>query len=185
MSRPLQATLSVLQIDGYTWRPALASDAADLDRVASSGANRTLFQLPQSADEFAAALGEPGFRLAFTCVRGAECVGAAATGTRSQRSLNVQLRCFFSDPRAATLPLAAYVRHIFWTLPMHRVHVQLPCIDGADEYVELLKSVGFGEEGVVRAHALVAGVPRDVVVLGLLREEFEAWCLQHESRLAL
>jgi hypothetical protein len=32
---------------------------------------------------------------------------------------------------------------------------------------------------------MIAGKPTDVAVLGLLRREFEAWCQEHEKRLAL
>jgi len=68
---------------------------------------------------------------------------------------------------------------------MHRIYVQMPVVNATAEYVQLLKSVGFEEEGVVSDHALIAGRTYEVTALGMLRREFEAWCLQNEKRLVL
>jgi hypothetical protein len=119
------------------------------------------------------------------CLRGSKPVGAAATKQRNLRSLNLHLICFFADPVRAALPLAAYVRHLFWSQPLHRVYSQLPMVGGATAYVRLLKGVGFQEEGMVRGHAMVGGRPRDLVVLAVLRREFESWCRENEKRLTL
>lgn len=176
---------SVLELDQFSWRPALPSDALALESLAAQGTNRALFALPKTEHDFMLEIGRPGFRLPFICSHGHETVGVAATTLRNQRSLNVQLICFFKEPSASSLPLAIYVRHIFWTLPLHRVYVQIPLITGAHEYIDLLKRVGFIDEGVVRSHALIDGETYDVAALGLLREEFEAWCHKNESRLAI
>jgi hypothetical protein len=119
------------------------------------------------------------------CLRGSEPIGAAATNRRNHRSMNLRLLCFFAEPARSALPLAAYVRHLFWSLPLHRVYAQLPIVVGATAYVRMLKSAGFQEEGVVRGYAVAGGRPRDLALLGLLREEFETWCRENENRLAL
>ncbi len=179
---PAQA---VLELDGFAWREAGPADAAVLETLAAHGSNRVLFNLPATEDEFLARVGRPGFRIAMLCMRGSKAIGAAATSQRNNRSLNVQLMCFFVRPAGAILPLAAYVRHLFWSLPLHRVYAQVPMIRGADAYVRLLQESGFRAEGIVSGHGMVAGRPVDVAVLGLLRRELEAWCHEHEQRLAL
>jgi hypothetical protein len=180
-----RASPAVLEIDGCGWRRAAPADASTLEGLAARNGNRVLFDLPGSADEFAARVGRPGFRLPMLCLRGSTPVGAAATTMRNNRSLNLRLMCFFAQPARASLSLAVYVRHLFWSLPLHRVYVQLPLTAGATAYTRMLIGAGFQEEGVVARHALLGGRPCDVAVLGVLRRDFEAWCLENESRLAL
>jgi hypothetical protein len=175
----------VLELDGFAWREAGPADAGTLEALAAHGSHRVLFNLPASSDEFLARVGRPGFRIAMICTHDLKPIGAAATTERNNRSLNVQLLCLFVEPSEAALPLAAYVRHLFWSLPLHRVYVQMPRVRGADAYLQLLQACGFQNEGTVSEHAMIAGKPTDVAVLGLLRREFEAWCQEHEKRLAI
>jgi hypothetical protein len=183
--RPGRPSPAVLELDGFAWRTAGPSDAPALEALAARSTNRVLFSLPASEAEFAARMGRAGFRTPMLCLRGSKPFGAAATNLRNNRSLNLRLVCFFADPARAALPLAAYVRHLFWSLPLHRVYSQLPVVGGATAYVRLLKRAGFQEEGVVHGHAVIGGRPRDLAVLGVLREEFENWCRENEKRLAL
>ncbi len=176
---------AVLELDGFAWREARPADAGTLDTLAAHASNRVLFNLPASTEEFLARVGRPGFRIAMLCTRDSKPIGAAATTQRNNRSLNLQLLCFFAKAESASLALAIYVRHIFWSLPMHRIYVQMPLVRGAESYVRLLESVGFVEEGVVSGHAKIDGRTYDVTALGILRRELEAWCLQNENRLAL
>jgi hypothetical protein len=185
MRQVSSAVPAVLELDGFAWREAGPVDAGTLDALAARGSNRVLFNLPASSDEFLARVGRPGFRIAMLCTHDSKPIGAAATTERNNRSLNVQLLCFFIEPSEAALPLAAYVRHLFWSLPLHRVYVQMPLVPGADAYGQLLQACGFQDEGRVSEYAMIAGKPTDVAVLGLLRREFEAWCQEHEKRLAL
>jgi hypothetical protein len=176
---------AVMEIDGALWRRARQSDGEALDRLAALGDNRRIFNLPRSSAEFESAVGRGGFRQPMVCTREGVEIGGAATTNHDHRSLNVRLLCFFSDPGAATRPLGAYVRHVFWSTPVHRIYMQLPQLGGAGDYVSLACRVGFVEEGTVRAYALVDGRPRDVAALGLLRKEFVAWCEKNEPRLSL
>jgi hypothetical protein len=180
--RPLPA---VLELDGYAWRRATPADAPIFEGLAALEPNRILFNLPLSEKEFAVRIGSPTLGQPMVCMHESTPVGAAATTSRNRKSLNLQLVCVFAHPGRAAVPLAVYIRHLFWTMPLHRIYVQMPLVAGADAYVSLLTSVGFVEEGVVRGHALVAGRPVDLKVMGLLRREFEAWCREHESRLSL
>jgi len=175
----------VLELDGYAWRRALPEDAATLDQLAAHGSNRVLFNLPSSADEFTARVGGAGLRLPMLCAYEGEFIGAGAFAARSNRDLNAILVSFFVEPSTATQALAMYVRHLFWSWPFHRLYAQLPLVDGGAGYLALLTAIGFVEEGVVPEHALIAGRPCDVAVLGILRREVEAWCQANESRLAL
>jgi hypothetical protein len=182
---PARPSRGILEIDGYAWRQAVPSDAAALEALAARDGNRLLFNLPGSEGEFAVRVGRPGFRRAMLCLQGRKPVGAAATTLRDQRSLNLQLMCFFTQPARAVAPLAVYLRNLFWSSPLHRVYVQLPLVAGATSYIRLLTGAGFQQEGVVRGHGLVRGRPCGVALLGLLRRDFEAWCQEKESRLAL
>lgn len=183
--RAPQPPPAVMEIDGASWRRATQSDGDALEHLATQDNNRRLFNLPRTSAEFANAVGRGGFRQPMICTREGVVVGAAATTNHDHRSLNVRLLCFFADPRAAVRPLAVYVRHLLWSSPVHRVHVQIPLLAGAEDYVALARGVGFVEEGTVRAYALIDGRPHDVMALGLLREEFTTWCETNEPRLTL
>ena len=185
MTAAVQPAGPVLELDGFVWRRAYADDAIALESLAARGANRRLFNLPTSAEAFAARIGRPGFTLPMLCTRGAQPFGAAATTRRNLRSLNAQLLCFFAQPARAAVPLATYLRHVFWTVPLHRVYVQLPLVAGASAYVRLLTACGFQQEGVLRNYAVLDERLFDVAGFGLLRPEFEEWCRENESRLKL
>jgi hypothetical protein len=182
--RPGRPSPAVLEIGGYAWRPALPSDGPAIQAVAAHGANHVLFNLQGTEAEIAAGIGGPGFRQPMLCLQGSTPVGFGATTNRNPASQNLQMKCFFVDP-GAVLPLAAYVRHLFWSIALHRIYAQLPVVNGADAYIRLLTGAGFHDEGVVRGHALVDGRPCDVAVLGVLRGEFQAWCHEHNSQLIL
>jgi RimJ/RimL family protein N-acetyltransferase len=51
--------------------------------------------------------------------------------------------------------------------------------------VHALEASGFQNEGLIRDHAVIGGKPCDLAVLGVLRAEFEVWCRENETRLAL
>lgn len=174
-----------MELDGLRWRSADATDATEIASLVSSDHNRMLFGLPTSEEEIAVTIGKPGFRIPMLCLRGAEAIGVAATTRRDMRNGNVQLLCAFAEPKGSSLALAMYLRQLFWSWPFNRVHAQIPSIAGAPDHVQLLCSVGFQEEGVVRDHAVIDGRPVSVIVLGLLRRDFEAWCQTHETRLLL
>ncbi len=175
----------VLEIDGASWRFATADDAPELNRLADLGSNRVLFSQPGSADGYAQSIGSAALRMAMICEHDGRPVGAAALTARSNRDRNALLIAMFAAPLRSTLTLAAYVRHVFWMQPLHRLFVQLPIVDGVTDYLALFTAVGFVPEGTVANHALVGEQPRDVAMLGMLRPEFEDWCRKKEPRLAL
>ena len=175
----------VLELDGWAWREATPADGPALAMLAAVNGNRDLFDLPLSENEFAARINRWGFVMAMLCLRDGAPIGASATRLRNSRSLNLRLISFFANPDESALPMAAYIRQVFWMLPMHRVHVQLPRVEGFEGYRRLLLSVGFLEEGLISAHGIVGGQPCDVGIFGLLRRDFELWCQKNEPRLNL
>ena len=123
--------------------------------------------------------------LPLAVIKEGECVGVATTALASIKSLNASLMTMFVDPSTATTPLAMCVRHLFWNFPLHRLHCQVPLLDLTREYVDLLTSVGFEDEGRLVEHAVIGGQRFDVATLGLLRPRFDAWCGGNEPRLCL
>jgi hypothetical protein len=185
VSVALRPRRAVLELDGHVWRRATAADAETLDALAASGVNRILFTLPRTVSDFESAMGGRNFGQPMLCLDGPRPVAGAATTQRNRRSLNLQVLFCCIDPSRSALPLAMYVRHLIWSIPLHRLYVQLPLIKGADDYVAMFEAVGFTREGIVGGHALIDGRPTDVMALGLLRREFEDWCRTNESRLSL
>ena len=185
MIRTEGPSAAILELDGYAWRRPTRADRAALEELSALGPDAGLFNLPGPGEEFSRGVGGPGFRMPMLCIHGSRPVGVAAISHLNQRSMNAQLICAFKQPRLASHPLAIYVRHLFWSQPLHRVYVQFPVAGDATDYIDVLKRAGFVDEGVVTGYALVRGQPSDVAVLGILRREFEAWCLQNEKRLIL
>ena len=117
------------------------------------------------------------------CFRGERPAGWVITGLTNLRALNAFLLAVFVDPSESTMALALCIRHLFWNFPLHRLYTQFPLIPAAAGYRELYTRAGFHEEGVMQRHAVVSSQPTDVVVFGLLREEFLTWSAAHEPRL--
>ena len=101
------------------------------------------------------------------------------------KNLNAYLVALFSRPADAVLPLALYIRHAFWSYPLHRLYSQLPSLPELLPHREALMAVGFKNEGSLVAHIATADGPVDAVAVGLLRDEFNQWSKQNEPRLVL
>ena len=183
-ARPAPA---VVALDGYELVALEPADAPQVLELVGLRGNRYLIDLGASEHEVArliAELTQAPWSLPLAVLHGDLCVGMATTSLANLKSLNASLLALFTDPPASATALALYVRHVFWNFPLHRLHVQIPVLDLTREYVDLYRSVGFVEEGRLVDHAVVAGQSFDVTALGLLRSDFEAWCLVNEPRLA-
>jgi RimJ/RimL family protein N-acetyltransferase len=180
-----RAAPPVLELDGLRWREATPADAAHFERLVASTHADLAYGLPVSETALREALNRPGLRHAMLCTRGSRVVGAAATRNRNQQSQNLQLIGLFVRPAGVGAALAMYVRHLFWTMPLHRVYAQFPAVAGAAGRERLLRGAGFAYEGRLAGHALIGGRPRDLLCYGLLRRDFDRWCLENEPRLAL
>jgi hypothetical protein len=128
---------------------------------------------------------QSAYGLPLLILRDGEPFGLATNALGSPRVLNGYLLAFFREPEAATLALAMYVRHLFWSFPVQRLYTQFPLVGTGAAYLALYEAAGFQSEGVLRQHALIAGRPCDVGVLGSLRPEFEQWWSERDGRLAL
>ncbi len=186
--RPTDATPAIVELDGWSLE-AFSPDEAELlvDLLGQRG-HRYLLDLPADAEVLKLVLEEVGkqaWALPAAMVSDGALAGFATTALPNLRALHASVTALFVDPASARLPLAMYLRQLFWSFPLHRVHTQVPSLDLTREYVDLLESVGFTVEGRLVDHSVIGGQTFDTVALGLLRGDFEAWCAEHEPRLAL
>ncbi len=179
---------AVVDLDGWSLQPLRPEHAPLVVQLLGLRGHRYVLDIPADEATIARALTdlprEP-WTLPLAVVRDDECVGMATTALANVKALHASLTALFVDPPRSTLPLAMCVRHLFWMFPLHRMHAQVPAMDLTNEYVELLMSVGFTDEGRLVSHAVIAGQTFDMVALGLLRSDFDAWCDEHEPRLSL
>ena len=150
--------------------------------------NRHLIELGSDPDQIAqllARLKAGTWSLPIAVLSGDLCIGMATTALADTKGMHVSLLSMFVDPPAASRALALYLRHVFWTFPVRRIHVQVPDLDLVREYVALYESVGFVNEGRLVNHLIVAGQSFDVITLGLLRADFESWAQAQEPDLGL
>jgi hypothetical protein len=178
----------LLELDGYTLQRMVTADLPFVLDLQRSGANRLLVDLPANPEEslaFLQRLEKQPWSVLLVARHNGVPVGAAATGLTNLVSLNTFLLAMFLDPAAATLPLALITRHLFWNFPLERIYVQFPLVEETRVYGQIYESAGFQREGVMRKHQAIGGERHDVVVLGLLRADFDAWWAAKDPRLAL
>lgn len=179
---------AVVELDGWALEPLVADDAPLVAQLLQQRGHQ--YMLEMAPDEMfirsaIAELAAQPLALPLMILRDQYCGGVATTALANVRTLSASLIALFVDPPGATLPLAMYVRQLFWTFPLRRLYAQVPAMDLTREYVDLLGSVGFVDEGRLVSHAEIGGQAFDVVTLGLLRQDFEDWCAVHQPRLAL
>lgn len=179
---------SVAQLDEWSLELLAPVHAPLVVQLLNQRGHRYLLDIPADAATIAgaiAALSKEPWTLPLAVVRGSECIGMATTALPNIKALHASLTTLFVEPAESTLPLAMCVRHLLWMYPLHRLYAHIPAMDLTREYVELLRSVGFVEEGTLKDHAVIGGQRFDMVALGLLRQDFESWAQAHEPRLAL
>jgi hypothetical protein len=188
-SEPRDPVPAVVELDGWTIRLLEPSHSELVVQLLAQRGNRYVLDMPNAdAATVTALIGELSrspWTLPLAATRDGELFGVGTTALADVKSLHASFTSLFVDPPAARTPLAMIVRHLFWSFPINRLHVQIPAMDLTREYVELYTSVGFVDEGRLVAHALVGGQPFDIAVLGLLRRDFEAWTDAEEPRLGL
>jgi hypothetical protein len=179
-------TPAIVELDGWSIEPFEDDDAPLLVELLGQRGHRYVLDVPIDDAVLRTILGElrrQPWTMPVAFVRDDACAGFGTTALANVRSLNASIGALFVDPDASAIPLAMYVRHLFWTFPLHRLYTQIPDMDLTREYVELLRSVGFAEEGRLTSHAMIGGQTFDMVALGLLRADFERWIDEHEPRL--
>jgi hypothetical protein len=185
---PVDPAPAVVELDGCSLQLLEPEHAPLVVELLGMRGNRYVIDIPADERLIAGALVElpnQPWTLPMAVVRDGVCIGMGTTALANLKSLHASLTAMFVEPPTATLPLAMYIRHLFWTFPLHRLHAQIPAMDLTHEYVELLASVGFTDEGRLVDHVMIGGQSFDMVALGLLRADFERWCDEHEPRLAL
>ncbi len=76
--------------------------------------------------------------------------------------------------------LALVAAYAFATLNLNRLYLRVVAFN--KRALRLYRSFGFVEEGVQRQHAFIRGRYYDVVLMGLLRREFEGRCSPSRRR---
>jgi hypothetical protein len=101
------------------------------------------------------------------------------------RHLSAYVVALMRAPRDATPALALYMRHAFWSLPLHRLYTHVPVLPSATPYADTFVATGFKNEGFLKGHISAGDTTADAMVLGLLRDEFALWCAERDPRLVL
>lgn len=179
---------AIVELDGWSLEPLTEDDAPLVVELMGIRGHRYLLDL--AADESSmrliiAELARQTWAMPMAAIRDDACAGFMTTAFPNLRSLNVGVGGLFVDPALAVLPFAMYVRHLFWSYPLHRLHAQIPDMDLTREYHDLFAAVGFTDEGRLVQHSIAGGQMFDMVQFGILRPDFEAWTAAHEPRLAL
>ena len=181
------ASAGILELGDFSIR-ALGAEDFGLVRALQPSTPADIFELPESDHAFRAFIADLGAKpwsLPFVCLRAAVPIGVCFMSVAQLKNLNAYLVAVFSDPADAAVPLALYIRHAFWSFPLHRLYAHVPALAAAIAHAEALARVGFKHEGVLAAHVPSPDGPQDAIVLGLLREEFNVWCAQNQPALAL
>jgi len=76
--------------------------------------------------------------------------------------------------------LALVAGYAFETLNLNRLYLRVVAFN--KRALRLYRAFGFVDEGIQREQAFVRGRHRDVVLMGLLRREFEAWGHRRNAR---
>jgi hypothetical protein len=179
---------AVVELDGWSLEPLQPEDAPLVLELVAQRGHRYIFDVAPDEKAIAAVLADlprQPWTLPLMMVKDDSCAGMATTALPNFKSLHSSVVALFVDPAASVLPLAMYLRHVFWNFPLRRLHAQIPVMDLTREYVELLCAVGFKDEGRLVNHTIIAGQQFDMAALGLLRADFEEWCATNEPRLSL
>ena len=177
----------LLELDDFSIRPLGLEDFPLVTSLLHS-VPPEVFELPATDPMFRAFVGElftKPWSLPFACFHSSEPVGLCFMNAGQLKNLNAYLVALFSRPAEAALPLALYIRHAFWTFPLHRLYAQLPALPAVVPSIDALIAVGFKREGILVAHIGTPDEPTDAIAVGLLREEFDGWCEQNDPRLVL
>ncbi len=176
-----------MRLDAYSIRP-LGTDDFDVVQPVLAAVPAGVFQVPRAESGFRSFVGGLSRRpwaLPFACFENRTAAGLCFMNVGQLKHLNAYLVALFLNPSSAALPLALYIRHAFWSFPLHRLYAHVPASAAAQPYVAALLNTGFKQEGVLVAHIANGDAPADVIVFGLLRDEFGSWCRDNEPRLYL
>jgi hypothetical protein len=182
---PERPASSVSFADGAEIRPLTDGDQAfvrDLYRYRDNAIVAGSLEV-ESAD-FVAAVRAMPWSTAMVLEQDREAMAVAVITSVDTHSRNGRLVLLTQAPQRCQTALGLYLRHVFWSHPLHRLYAVLPArLPQSGGYAELLHGCGFVDEGHLVAHLSWKGRRHDMAVFGLLRPEFDSWC--RESRPAL
>jgi hypothetical protein len=150
--------------------------------------NRHLFEAPESPADLVSAVAlllSQAFAVGMLSLRAGVPDGVVANALTSQRHLVTYLIPLFQDPDEADLALGIYLHNLFWSQPLRRAYCQLPIVEETGPHRRLLERSAFVLEGALPGHALIDGSRVDVAAYGLLRSDFDSWCLERAPELSL
>lgn len=157
----------------------------DLDKA---GCNIGLIGLPESLQEchvMFQSLESQMWSTPMTALSAGTPFGAFWTALPNVSNLNALVVTLFEDLDRGGVALALYIRHLFWSFPLHRLYTHVGALDRGSGYSAIYEGIGFKREGILKEHALLAGRRQDIVVYGLLREEFDRCMLAFDPALSL
>jgi RimJ/RimL family protein N-acetyltransferase len=177
----------LLDLEGESIRALTIQDIDALRRLRDV-TPAELFALPGSVAELGAfieGLGKKAWSMPMICSRDGEPVGLCLMSMAQLKNLNAYLVALFAEPASSTVSLALYMRHAFWSYPLHRLYTQLPVTPALRPHAELFARAGFMREGVLVKHVAAPDGPIDAESFGLVRGEFDEWCTRHRPELSL
>jgi len=179
--------VGILELGSVSLRPLAGADYTTVEPILRVTPSEVL-ELPPSEAAFRGLLERVSrhpWGLPMLCFDGAEPVAAFMLALPSPKNLNASVVALAIEPASSATMLALYLRHAFWSFPLHRIFAEVPLTPASAPHESLYVAAGFQREGVFRAHYFAGDAPADVSVLGLLRAEFDAWCAVHEPAISL
>jgi len=176
-----------MRLQAYSIR-SLGLDDFSLVQPVLEAVPRELFAVPRidkGYRAFVAGMSRMPWAMPYVCLDGGNAAAVCFLNVPQPKHLSAFLVALLARPSEAGLPLALYIRHAFWSYPLHRLFTHVPALPDSEPYRDALLGVGFKREGVLAAHVTTEGGPRDAMVLGLLRDEFMSWCATNEPSLQL
>jgi hypothetical protein len=177
----------ILDFEGLSLRPLGATGYSQLEPILRGTPDEVL-ELPPSEAAFRGLIrrvtSHP-WGMPMVGRDGDEAVALFMLALPSAKNLHASVVSIALQPASRVTMLALYLRHAFWSFPLHRIFTELPVASATAAHEALYANAGFVREGFFKAHYLSGGTPTDVSILGLLRPDFDAWCAAHEPRLSL
>ena len=181
---PDTAPVSISAADGAEIRPLASPDLPLMKALYLLGGNAAVAgSIDLRGEDGLAAMRAEQWATPMALLQDDVMVGGAVIAAADSQHLNGRLVVLAREPRQSLVPVALYIRHVFWSYPLHRLYALLP--RSAASHAQLLQACGFVSEGRLLAHLRVGGRRLDLDVFGLLRPEFDAWCRANHPGWAL
>ena len=138
---------------------------------------RELFAVPRidkGYRAFVAGMSRMPWAMPYVCLEGGNAAAVCFLNVPQPKHLSAFLVALLARPSEAGLPLALYIRHAFWSYPLHRLFTHVPALPDSEPYRDALLGIGFKREGVLdvaytdAAKAAHRTVPRGAAPLQLV-----------------